>query len=180
MILYHFTDPVNLLRIASGGLEPRANPENKFMTGDVPVVWLTRQDSNIATADDVTYFKVRDTEVKEGAFLFGGKARLAVELQRHDRRLIRYLDFIKKSGGNAAQVQDRISPRAAAAWWIYAGPIPRHKIDLSVPQEIALECLDFHISTHPDIEVRARFKIFRDQITNAATGQMVQFGVAHD
>jgi hypothetical protein len=50
MKLYHFTQPGDVLRIANEGLKPNVRDENAYVTGGVPVVWLTRQFDNIVTA----------------------------------------------------------------------------------------------------------------------------------
>jgi hypothetical protein len=50
MKLFHYTNPGNYLRIAASGITPHASDENAYMTAGVPVVWLTQQASNVATA----------------------------------------------------------------------------------------------------------------------------------
>jgi hypothetical protein len=55
MKLYHFTQPGDVVRIASEGLKPNVRDENAHMTGGVPVVWLTRQFDNIVTAADLEH-----------------------------------------------------------------------------------------------------------------------------
>ena len=50
MILYHYTTPARVLLIAASGLKPNASEDNAYMTGGIPVVWLTRQESNVVTA----------------------------------------------------------------------------------------------------------------------------------
>jgi hypothetical protein len=50
MLVYHYTRPTNVMLIAEQGLLPNASDDNGFMTDNMPVVWLTRQQSNITTA----------------------------------------------------------------------------------------------------------------------------------
>lgn len=176
MILYHFTQAANLFHVALDGLEPHASPNNGFMTGDVPVVWLTREESNLATADDVSHvLRVAGVQMKEGDLLYGGNVRLAVQVERHDKRLIRYSDFCIKSG--AAKFQKSITPKSWAAWWLYLGLIPPRKIDLRISRDAAIECLDHHIETHPDFEARAKFKTQRQQVMALTKDETVQFGI---
>lgn len=164
MILYHFTHPGTVLRIAAEGLKPDARPENAFMTGGVPVVWLTRQPSNIVTAADVTHMQKHDClDRNEGDLLFGGTARVTVELQPQ-KRLVRYRDFLKASGCDMAALGTFLTPTALTQWYVYLGDISPRKIDTSMPVAVARECFDHHIATHPDPEARERYKVMRAQI----------------
>lgn len=148
-------------------------------TGALAVVWLTKEDSNTATADDVEHIqRVAHVQMKEGDRLYGGTARLAVKLERHDKRLIRYSDFCLKSG--VGEIRNAITRKAWTTWWVYLGPIPPHKIDMGVSPQIALECLDHHIATHPDIAARARFKMQRDQVAKMPSTEIVRFNVASE
>jgi hypothetical protein len=177
MIFYHFTDPTNLFRISLNGLVPGARQNTAFMTGNVPVVWLTRDDSNIARADDIEFIRRHsDMKIKEGDLLFGGNARLVVNLQRHDKRLFRYLDYLGSNGADVAKIRQVLFQRALTSWWVYTGLIPPSKIDLGVPPVVALECLDHHIATHPDIEARARFAAMRSQVEGLQADQRIHFG----
>jgi hypothetical protein len=91
MKLYHFTAPGTYLRIAAYGLEPNAGEDNAIMTAGIPVVWLTRQESNRMEARHhehiVKVFESADRDI--GACMFGSDisgatARLTVHLERHD------------------------------------------------------------------------------------------------
>ena len=165
MVLYHFTQPGNLLHIAAEGLQPSTRAAHGFMTGGIPVVWLTREQTNIATAGDAVHLAAQgNPECKAGDIKYGGRARLTVTLARHDKRLMRYLDFCGKNGGDVAAIRHILTPGAVQSWWVYVGLIPPHKIDLTVSRATALECLDHHIATHPDIEARAEFVRQRDTV----------------
>lgn len=178
MVLYHFTQPANLFHIALNGLEPRSGGDNAFMSGGVPVVWLTEQQSNIATAADVAHVRkyAPDHEFAEGDCFFGGTARLSVKMKRRDEKLFRYLDFWRGISGDAHAM--RKTARGSELWWVYLSLIPARRIDASVPAPIAIECLDHHIATHPDIEARAKFKMEREQIAGMSADTMVNFGIA--
>jgi hypothetical protein len=179
MILYHFTQPANLFHIALDGLEPSAQPNQEFMTGNVPVVWLTREESNVAKAEDIAHFQsMGHSEFKVGGLLYGGKVRLAVELSRADKRLFRYLDFCTKMGADAAKIRPLLTSKSANSWWVYTGMIAPHKIDMGVPRAVALECLDHHIATHPDVAVRAKFKLQREQVAKDTSIETVNFSIS--
>ena len=99
MKLYHYTKPGNVMMISGQGLQPRAHENNAHMTGGVPVVWLTAEPSIIVTEADIAHMMraVGHTgDKKLGDLYFGGPARLTVELPRHDKRLARYADFMRK------------------------------------------------------------------------------------
>jgi hypothetical protein len=123
MILYHFTSPANAFRIAEQGLQPCGSDETLAMVGE-PVVWLTRQPSNIATAADVAHMRKLFGDAngaKEGALLFGGTARLTVSLEPQTR-LVRYRDIINPEYAHV------LTPDALANWYAYFGTIPPRKI----------------------------------------------------
>ena len=56
MRLFHYTHPGTYLRIAAEGLLPHCKEDDALMTGGVPVVWLTRETSNIATAAHIEHY----------------------------------------------------------------------------------------------------------------------------
>ena len=177
MILYHFTHPGTVLRIAKEGLKPVARPDNAFMTGGVPVVWLTRQPSNIVTAADVAHMQTHDcVDRNEGDLIFGGNARLTVELQPQ-KRLVRYRDFLKANGGDMVALGTILTPTALTQWYVYLGVIRARRIDTSMPVEVALECFDHHIATHPDPEARERYRAARAQIAQLPDGVWVNINL---
>jgi hypothetical protein len=60
MRLYHFTHPGTYLRIAAEGLVPSVSEDDEHMTRGLPVVWLTRQESNVADVHHIAHMvKVR-------------------------------------------------------------------------------------------------------------------------
>jgi hypothetical protein len=165
MQLYHYTEPSIYLHIAYQGLLPHCKGLNAPMTGGEPVVWLTKEASNLATAASIAevanLFGGEPLKRKVGEPIYGGTARFTVHLDRADRKLVRYADFLHETG--SAAILKLLSRAARTSWWIYRGTIPPHKIE---PIDVAtmLACLDWHIETHPDMEVRAQFAAQREKI----------------
>jgi hypothetical protein len=177
MIFYHFTHPGTVLKIVAEGLKPEARPDNACMTGGVPVVWLTRQQSNIVTAADVAHMQKHDClDRKDGDLLFGGTARLTVELQPQ-KRLVRYRDFLKMTGSDMAALGTILTPTALTQWYVYLGVIPPRRIDTSMPVAVARECFEHHIATHPDPQARERYKAVRAQIAQVPDGARVEINL---
>ncbi len=167
MILYHFTHPGNVMLISRQGLQPGASEDTLLMTDGAPVVWLTRQESNIATASEVADMAKVGMDYKEGAMMFGGAARLTVRLEPQ-KRLQRYCDLpsVKVAALTPAVLND---------WYVYFGTIPPSKIDTTMPAPIILECLDHHIATHPDEKSRENFKAMRAQVAALPPGRTACF-----
>lgn len=181
MILYHFTHPANVPIISASGLEPGAKPDIAFMTGGIPVVWLTLEESNVATADLIAHMeKVGERDRNEGELTYGGTARLTVNLSRADKRLIPYRELLRQNGCDMTVMRSIHIPVALTKWWVYLGVIPPHKIDTTIPAALALESIDHHINTHPDLEVRARFKNLRDQVALTPPDHPFRFDVMLD
>jgi hypothetical protein len=134
---------------------------------------LTRQESNLATAADVAFLREsHGADYQEGDMMFGGKARLTVTLDRASKRLVRYVDFLRK---HRLLVPTLFPPSALQDWWVYLGHIPAHKIDTRLPLSLALECLDHHIATHPDLDARARFQVQRDSLATEDPDALCEF-----
>jgi hypothetical protein len=79
MRLHHFTGPENLFLISLRGLEPSMKENNAWQTLGQRVVWLTREETNSATATDVERYRPSWNEDgsdpcprKPGDPLFGG------------------------------------------------------------------------------------------------------------
>jgi hypothetical protein len=53
-------------------------------------VWLTRQESNAATAADIEHCAKIGERVGLGEPIFGDPERVTVHLERHDRKLVRH------------------------------------------------------------------------------------------
>jgi hypothetical protein len=167
-----------LLHIMTEGLVPNASAEGAFMTGGVPVVWLTRQASNIVTAEYLASFVKRygsGAERKVGEPMFGDTARLTVNLARHDKRLVRYSDFLHKAGGDMeAAIGKALMPEALQSWWVYLGTIPLRRIE-PISAALMIECLSWHIDTHPDPEARERFRADRERARGMPPDSPVEF-----
>jgi hypothetical protein len=178
MKLFHYTNPRNYLRIAASGITPHASDENAYMTGGVPVVWLTQQASNVATAEYLALMVKSYGEVmakrKVGELMFGGTARLTVNLPRHDKRLVRYLDFLREP--DMAAIREGLLPEALRSWWVYLGTIPPRRIE-PVPAALMFECLSWHIETDPDVEARKRFRADRERLAACPPDALVEFFV---
>jgi hypothetical protein len=174
MRLYHYTHPGTCLRIGTEGLLPGASEDNDLMTGGLPVVWLTRQESNVADAGHIEHMVkvVGHADRKTGDPMFGGTARLTVNLSRHDRRLIRYADFLRRAGMDF--VSTRLHEGALTSWWVYLGIIPPEKVE-PVTAATAVLCLDWHIETHPDVEARGYFKTQRERLAACRPDTVVHF-----
>jgi hypothetical protein len=103
MKLYHFTIRENLFLIHLRGLEPgihqqRTDPGGMhWQTMGQPVVWLTTQESNRATQANVDHFKSHHLEYNAGDTMFGGPVRLAVDVERHNKRLVKYTTFLEST-----------------------------------------------------------------------------------
>jgi len=176
MQLFHYTHPSLYLHIAYQGLLPHCKELNAPMTGGTPVVWLTRETSNLTTAKDVEhYVKVFGScDRKVGEPMYGDTARLTVSLERSDRKLIGYPDFLHQTG--SAAILKMLPLAARTSWWIYLGAIPPHKIE---PIDVAtmLACLDWHVETHPDPEARAQFAAQREQIKDLPADTRIDLSI---
>lgn len=168
MKLYHFTDPANVLLIAVDGLKPGENPDDDaIMTGGRPVVWLTTSTDNKPTAEDRAVLSSQGEATDEDTTFGGGSARLTVNVGSNSSRLKRYVDL-------PAAKQFKLPP-SAYLWYVYFGTIPPERIDLAIPVPLALECLDRHITTHPDADARERFKEMRERVLDGPSDVNVEF-----
>ena len=157
MKLFHYTHPGTYLRIAAEGLLPHAKEENYHMTGGIPVVWLTTETSNVATAQHIAHMTKVTGQADRAPedLMYGGTARLTVHLDRVGKKLMSYPDFVRRY--RPPVDIERMWPKARRSWWVYLGVIPPHKIE-PVSAALMLECLSWHIETHPDPEARERFR----------------------
>jgi hypothetical protein len=160
MKLYHFTLTQNLLLVSWSGLKPQPDALGECGTWRAgrPVVWLTRQESNAATAADVEHYARLDIPVVLGEPLFGGPERVTVHLERHDRKLVRYAEI-------ASEIEKSVlRPHNLVSWWVYFDHIPPSKIEpITVAQ--AIVGLDIHIDIAHDFEVRARYTAMRAELS---------------
>jgi hypothetical protein len=205
MKLYHYTTAENAFLIAVRGLSPGIHANKRtgdaigaYQTMGQPVVWLTREESNLVTAEHVAHFqKLGDNlGLKIGDILFGGPVRCTVELGRHDKRLMRWTDFLQTtkiigaSPDNPGEwvtgrdvlrgLQGTVLPAQLTGWWIYTGDIPSSKIETGLTAATALPGCDFQIATHPNPEARERFKIMRDELAAADPDTPISFNVLSD
>jgi hypothetical protein len=89
---YHYTWTQNLVPISRAGLKPNNTlDKNEMWQTERPVVWLTQQQTNLATPADVEHYaRLGVLETVVGAPLFGGPERATVHVERRDPKLIRY------------------------------------------------------------------------------------------
>lgn len=190
--LYHYTKPVNVLLIAVEGLKPFASELHGFMTDGVPVVWLTQESSIIRTATD----NIRETDGPP--VMSNAAARLIVHLAHHDKRLMRYGDFLRKHKYSVFVDAGRghaFKPDAPAAedvieaasfpswaldqWWVYLGEIPPRKIDFAIPAAKMLEGLDEAIARLSGSDkfkaACEEYKAKRTQVGSKLPDELVRF-----
>ena len=163
MILNHYTVPANTMLIIGTGLRAGAKEQYAHMTTNgEPVVWLTRELSNHVTPEIFEWFKARSISSPDiGKLGFGGSARIVVDIPRHDKRLVRYLDYCEQYG-------IELLPGCRARfdhWWIYRGDVVPRRVTME-PMTTAqlLECMDRHIKTCPDPTIVAMLKAMRSGI----------------
>jgi len=185
MKLYHFTTPKNLLPIHLHGLKPVSNQQrtdpgdSDWQTMGQPVVWLTTQESNGATQAEIDHYKLH-LECNVGDTMFGGPVRLAVDVQRHDKRLVKYTTFLEnttlveihpETGDPLCTGRDvlkrlraSMAPGVLDRWWIYFGTIAPRKIKFApglppgkLTIRLALPGADFRAERHVDPMSRSWF-----------------------
>ena len=117
MILYHYTDTENLPSIRVRGLIPHAVPNaarnddpavNAILYPE-PIVWLTNDPTdNVAQP-----------------------ARLTVRLEANSKRLVPYVEWLRKHHPNfkAAMRDATMTGIAFDRWYVYRGTISPNKID---------------------------------------------------
>jgi hypothetical protein len=168
MKLYHFTIPENLFRIHQRGLEPGFDPDGiDWQTCGQPVVWLTTQESNRATQADVDHYKPLDNEFNVGDTMFGGPVRLAVDVERHNKRLVKYTTFLENDlhGREVLKLsRATMPPGCVDRWWIYLGTIAPRKIEFApglppgiLTIRLLLPSADLYAEKHVDPIVRRRY-----------------------
>jgi hypothetical protein len=205
MILYHYTIPENLFLISQSGLKPHIHREGKeddahYMTMGQPVVWLTRQESNLVTEADIAHYRARglgESDLREvGDFMFGGPVRLSVNIERYNKRLIQFAKFLRTTdlvaihrinsekqvtGLDMLRVFENILTQdSLTQWWLYCGTIPPHKIEIELTAGGALPGIEYQIANHPDEEARTRFKMLRDKVAALPPDEPVSFTETDD
>jgi hypothetical protein len=165
MNLYHFTPAGRAPLIAQSGLRAGADNDPE-MTCGLPVVWLTRQESNVCTQADIDHMQwvCGHVDRKVGDRMYGGPARLTVRIERHNRRLVNYGQFLRDVG-MYQHFAPLLTPAALTQWYVYLGDIAPHKIDTSLPRALALECIDQLLVAMP--ESRGQLMRTRETIATA-------------
>jgi hypothetical protein len=179
MNLFHYTVPENAFVIGlGGGLKPRCKEENQWQTMGLPVVWLTKEKSNLATeAEAQRYAAVRDDLAKVGESRYGGPLRCQVEIAR-SKHVMRYGEFLRttelvtlnpegdryRTGRDVLRTVEAepSGAHALASWWISTREIPASKIWVPLTCAQAIAACEWHIKTHPTADARERFKQQRD------------------
>jgi hypothetical protein len=120
LTLYHFTGPNNLPGIFENGIIPGSKNEGHCkMTGNVPVVWLTTNPSNLVTDADMARFRSLDrpgllemiAEFESGGrrTLHGGNetgsVRLTLSFSKKERNVMPYAEWMVRSRASAEHQQ---------------------------------------------------------------------------
>lgn len=156
MRLHHFTGPENLFLISLRGLEPDIKEYNAWQTLGQQVVWLTRQETNRATAAEVEHWRQfwkEDNECayprKPGAPMFGANAdthetvRLTVNIEKHNKKLVKYTEWLRRAVAYDCETRELVgkgadilkmcrssfAPGNLDQWWIYFGTIKPSRIE---------------------------------------------------
>jgi hypothetical protein len=181
MQLNHFTTPENALLIGLGnGLEPHVTKADGaghgIQTMGVPVVWLTKEENNLATAEHLAHLQKLGviSKTKIGEPLYGGPVCCTVEVER-TRHLMRWVEFLRTTRIEAIDqvTGERITgrdvlrsydmmPHVDAQWWISTRAIPANRVWVALTRAQGIEGCDWHIKTHPDAEGRERWAAQRD------------------
>ena len=161
MRLYHFAMPGSALLLGLGRpLKPGFSKDgNQWQTMGVPVVWLTKEESNLATADDMKLAAAFDPpiELELGEPRYGGPVRCIVEIER-SKHIMRYAEFLRtttivavtaegeeQTGRQLLQRMEPISnPGVFTSWWICKREIPASRIWVPMTRAQAIEGCDWH------------------------------------
>jgi hypothetical protein len=146
MILYHFTRPEHLEAILRDGLKASCANEANDMTDGRPVVWLTERDTLVPTLKVRKMFLSRGLLYGPGCSnLFNSTVCLRVVFEGRDRRLKRFLPWLRKHPGGK-DPDDALLRESQADDWIYFGDISPDKITLfkHVPRTRGYWILPFH------------------------------------
>src|SRR5690349_5320890 len=97
MLLYHFTKFETLPAITRDGLIPSEDDPLMPMIGGNKVVWLTEATStSLSERDRVRMLERTGEPVTE--WLPDCPARVTVRIPAHDRKLVRYVPWLRKHG----------------------------------------------------------------------------------
>ena len=104
MRLFHYTTTTNAILIGlkadcgrgGNGLQPQLEHAGPTQTMGVPVVWLTTQQSNIATPEHIAHLSrfPGNEDLKVGEPMFGGPVQCVVNVER-SRHVMRWTEFMR-------------------------------------------------------------------------------------
>ena len=187
MQLFHYTTPVNALLIGMGhkrdgneGLSPHTveyGPLGPMQTIGQPVVWLTKEESNICTPEHAAHFEragVADEHYKVGEPIYGGPVRCEVQIER-SRHVMRWTEFMRTTkieavdevtgkritGRDVLDAYD-MPPSLIIGWWVSLKAIPLSRVLVPLTCEQAIEAWNRQIERHPTAEGREQYKQQRD------------------
>jgi hypothetical protein len=124
MRLYHFTTSENLWLISQRGLEPSNKPETRYQAMGREAVWLT-QDIN-------DHYLTKHPSVGDRNVI------LAVEVERHSKKLVHYPKLLRSHGTSVDKFYDPTKfeggkpTEVLALWWVHFGTIPPYRLGLKV------------------------------------------------
>jgi hypothetical protein len=140
--LYHWTQPQNLVGIATGGLEPHPPYDDvPYMTAGRSVVWLTANPSRDVSPADLEHIKQYTGADWDSPWNFGraDDVRLTVTFNStNNRKLFRWTDWIaqrailnRETGEQFPLVRllDRYPPSMRNEYWISLNRIPVSQIE---------------------------------------------------
>ncbi len=165
MRLYHFTTQENIWLLSQRGLEPSSKPEVLNQTMGRPAVWLTE-----SMTDRYITEHLQDRTVI-----------LAVEAEKHSKKLMHYPKFLRSRGTSIHEFYDPtklISGTDLNLWWVHFGTIPPHRLGLKVGADwceirdamtaaIALPGIELQIKSareNGEVERQARMMEMREQL----------------
>jgi len=183
MRLQHFTTPENAILIAFAGLTPHIHKAGtddeawtRMQTMGVPVVWLTKEESNIATVEYVEHWLKRGvkSDINIGEPSYGGPVGCTTEVKR-TRPLMGGSEFLRTTkieGINPDDPNVRVTgrdvlhayetssgcwPAAFNQWWVSTRAIPASRVWVPLTRAQGIEGCERHMTTHIDPEARERF-----------------------
>ncbi len=168
MQLFHYTSVVNALLIAMGeeGLRPRTvkyGALGEMQSLGQPVVWLTKEESNLLTPEHAAHFDRIGVEHDAiGEPLYGGPVRCVVNVER-SRHVMRWTEFMRttKIGRDVLGAYD-FPPGSTLGWWVSLKPIPPNRIFIPLTREQAIEACEWQVEKHQTAGGREQFKQDRD------------------
>ena len=99
---------------------------------------------------------------------------MTINLNRHDRRLARYGDWLRANRADVGAILPLLGPVALTSWYIYFGIVAPDKIETKMTAALALPGVEYQMKSHPNFEARARFAAMRDQLMRLPPDYPVQ------